>query len=63
MKKIIINFLLVFVVLSAFAVDWPQPSVDLSAFRTQFASSRKSSLSAGVVFSNPENVKTVDASV
>ena len=61
MKKIIINFLLVFVVLSAFAVDWPQPSVDLSAFRTQFASSRKSSLSAGVVFSNPENVKTVDA--
>ena len=61
MKKNIINFLLIFFVLSVFAVDWPQTSADLSAFRTQFASSRNSSLSAGVVYTNPENVKTVDA--
>ena len=61
MKKIIINFLLVFILLPVFSVDWPQPSSDLSAFRTQFAGSRESSLSAGVVYSNPESVKTVDA--
>ena len=61
MKKIIINFLLIFAAFFVFAIDWPQPAVDLSAFNTQFAGFRGSSLSAGVVYSKSETIKTADA--
>ena len=61
MKKSVIYFLFILVVFSVFAVDWPQSTVDLSVFSTQFADSRGSSLSAGVVYSNSETVKAADA--
>ena len=61
MKKNILCVLLELVILSVYAVDWPQTSFDMSAFNTQFAGSRGSVLSAGVVYSHQENVKTVDS--
>ena len=61
MKKNILCVLFGFVILSVFAVDWPQSSYDMSAFDTQFAGSRGSVLSAGVVYSQQENVSTVDS--